>query len=158
GLGAVPTFGNFDLLANNTVSLDTPRTISGFSFGDTGAASPASWVIDDNGNTANVLTLDVASGSPTVTVNALGTGATVTFATTVAGTAGLTKAGAGTLVLTKPETFTGGLNVTAGLLRLDGGSSIALTDAVNVSTTANATLQVNGGSFTTSGLATLGGG
>ena len=65
-IGAVPIFGNFDLTANNTVFLDSPRTISGFVFGDTVPASSASWIISDGGNPDNVLTLDTSSGVPRV--------------------------------------------------------------------------------------------
>ena len=39
------------------------------------SASAAGWIVDDGGDPANVLTLAVAGGAPTVTVNALGTGA-----------------------------------------------------------------------------------
>jgi autotransporter-associated beta strand protein len=158
-VGAVPIFGNFDLLANNTVLLDTPRTISGMTFGDTGAATPASWIIDDAGDPANILTLDAVSGLPAVTVNALGTGATATLDVVVSGTDGLAKTGVGTLVLTQPSTFTGGINVTGGVLRLDPGSSVAAGGtAINITTTNNVMLQVNGGSLVTGGLVTLGGG
>ncbi len=159
-IGATPNFSTLDITANNTVTLDSPRTTSGATFGDTATATAASWTIDDGGNSANVLTLDVLSGNPTVTVNALGTGAVATIAASLAGTDGLAKAGAGTLVLTKPNTLTGGLNVTNGTLRLDAGSTLALggSNTVNVSTTAGVTLHVNGGSFSANGLATLGGG
>jgi rhamnogalacturonan endolyase len=160
GLGAIPIFGNFNLTANNTALLDTPRTISGLTFGDTDVTSPANWVIDDNSDPANVLTLDVASGNPTITVNTLGTGATTTISAALGGNDGLTKAGVGTLVLNKASTLTGVVNVTSGTLRIDTGGSVATggTNAVNVTTTNNVTLLVNGGSFTTGGLVTLGGG
>jgi autotransporter-associated beta strand protein len=160
GAGAVPIFGNFDLTADNTVALDSPRTISGATFGDTDASSAASWTIDDGGNSANTLTLDALSGTPTFTVNALGTDATATLGAVLAGTEGLAKAGAGTLVLTRPETLTGGLSLTGGTLRLDAGSALALggTNTINVSTTNNTTLHINGGSLVAGGLATFGGG
>ena len=159
GVGAVPIFGNFDLLANNMVQLDSPRTVSGLTFGDTAPGSAASWTISDNGDSANVLTLDVASGTPTNTVNTLGTGATATLDVGLASTDGLGKAGTGTLVLTKPSTISGNVSVTAGTLRLDTGGALTLgNSAVTVNTTGNATLLINGGDFTTGGLTTLGGG
>jgi autotransporter-associated beta strand protein len=42
---------------------------------------------------------------------------------TVSGTAGLTKLGSGTLILTGPSTFTGGTLVQAGTLQVDGDYS-----------------------------------
>ncbi len=160
GVGAIPIFGNFNLTASNTARLDAPRTLSGLTFGDADVTSAASWTIDDNADPANVLTLDVTSGSPAITVGALGTGATATIATVIAGTDGLTKTGAGTLVVNKANTVTGVLGVTGGTLRIDTGGSLAPggTSTVNVNTTSGATLLVNGGSFTSGGLVTLGGG
>jgi len=72
GLGAIANFANLDLTTDDTAVLDTPRTLSGLRFGDVAPATPASWIISDGGNAANVLTLDVLSGSPTITVDALG--------------------------------------------------------------------------------------
>ncbi|ATC63455.1 hypothetical protein CMV30_05525 [Nibricoccus aquaticus] len=160
GVGAIPIFGNFNLTANNTARLDAPRTLSGLTFGDTDITSPASWIIDDNADSANVLTLDVTSGSPAITVGTLGTGATATLSTALGGTDGFTKTGAGTLVLNKANSVTGVLNVTGGTLRIDNGGALALggTNTANVTTTSGSTLLVNGGSFTSGGLVTLGGG
>lgn len=141
-------FSTLNLVATNTVRLDSPRTVNSLSFGDTDAATPASWIIDPDGNMANVLTLGGAS--PTITVNTLGTGATATIAARLAGTAGLTKNGPGTLVLTGANTLTGTLVPQAGTLRVAAGGSLALTTAVN--STVGAALIVDGGSFSTSGL------
>ena len=73
---------------------------------------------------ANMLTLAVAGGAPTLTVNALGAGAAARLAASLAGTAGLTKIGPGTLVLDRANTLTGAINVNGGTLRLDPGSSL----------------------------------
>ena len=159
GIGAVPIFGNFDLTADNTVILDSARTISGLIFGDTATGSAASWTITDNGDANNVLTLDVVSGTATNTVNTLGAGATATLDVPISSADGFGKAGTGTLVITKPATVAGSVNVTGGTLRVDTGGSLALGNStVNVNTTSNATLFINGGSVSTTGLATLGGG
>ena len=154
-IGAVPIFGNFDLTSNNTVFLDTPRTISGFVFGDTVPASSASWVISDGGNPDNVLTLDTTSGVPTGTVNALGAGATATLAVTLSGNDGFAKAGPGTLVLTKPAALTGQVNVNAGTLRFATGSSLTAS-TVGISA-GNGLLDINGGTFTATGVTTVNG-
>ncbi|HWS88315.1 MAG TPA: HYR domain-containing protein [Pyrinomonadaceae bacterium] len=159
GLGSVPVFGTFDLTSNNTVLLDTPRTLSGLTFADANTSSAASWVISNGNNPDNVLTLAVSNGAPTVTVNALGTGATATLNAAVAGTQGLTKTGPGTLVLGAQNTLTGALNVTGGTLRLGEGASLALgNNVVGVTSVNNNTIHVSGGSFSAGGLVTLGSG
>ena len=154
GTGSVPIFGNFDLTANNTVVLDSSRVVGGLTFGDLDTASAASWTIDNNNNAENVLTLDVQSGNPVVTVGALGAGATVTLATPLEGSDGLAKAGPGTLVLTKPTALTGSVNVNGGVLRVGPGSTLTSTSTATLSN-AGSVLNVAGGSFTSTGLVTL---
>ena len=143
------SFATLDITADNTVHLDSPRTINSVVFGDTGAGTPASWILDNSGVAANTLTL--GGTTPTITVTALGTGATATAAAGLAGSGGLTKAGLGTLVLAAANPLTGPLNVNAGVLRLAPGGSLTLgTDAVNLGL--NTQLDVAGGSFSTGGL------
>lgn len=147
--GNSANFNTLNLIANNTVHLDSPRTLSGITFGDSDATSSASWVIDDNNLPGNTLTL--SGPTPIVTVNALGAGATTTVATSLVGNAGLTKTGAGTLVLSAPNTLTGVLNVNGGTLQVASSGFINLgNNAVN--TALNTRLQIAGGSFTTTGL------
>lgn len=149
GLDNVPIFGNFDLTANNTVLLDSPRTLSGINFADGNTASPASWIVSDGGNSDNTLTLDVASGLPVVTVNQLGTGATAKIDAVLAGNDGIAKAGTGILEITKPVSITGQVNVNAGTLRFGtGGSMTANTVGVAVG---SSQLDISGGSFTATG-------
>ncbi len=141
-------FSTLDLTANNIVHLDSPRAINSLIFGDKDAATPASWILDNNGAAGNTLAL--SGVTPTMTVSALGTGATTTIATSLAGTGGLTKSGAGTLVLTGPNALTGVLNVNGGSLQVAPGGSLDLgNNAVN--TALNTQLKVTGGSFSTSG-------
>ncbi len=98
-----------------TVHLDAPQTIGNIIFGDTGA-SASGWTLDNNGNGANILTLDGAA--PTITVNALGAGKVATISAVIGGSSGMTKAGAGDLVLTANNAYTGGTTVSAGTLEL----------------------------------------
>ena len=114
GSGSTADFSTIDITADNTVHLDTSRTISGLTFGDTDTGTAAGWVLDDNGNPANVLTLGSA---PTITVNDLGAGKSVEISAGIAGTAGLTltKEGDGTL------TLSGGGNL-GGILQVNGGT------------------------------------
>ena len=71
GSGYTANFGTIDTTADVTVHLDSARTIGNLTFGDTVTSSAAGWTLDNNGNSANILTL--AGGTPTITVNQLGT-------------------------------------------------------------------------------------
>ncbi len=110
GTGKTANFATLDLAAHATVTLDGARTIGHLVFGDTAASH--NWIV--NTGSGGPLTLAVASGSPTVTVN----NQTTTLATVLAGTSGLAKEGSGTLAVTTQATFTGTTTVNAGTLRL----------------------------------------
>ena len=153
GLNSVPTFGNFDLTANNTVFLDTPRTLSGMTFGDANPASPASWTIDP-GDSGSTLTLAVPTGVPVVTVNALGAGAAATIAAPVGSANGLSKAGAGTLVLASQNSYGGATSVASGTLRVAPGGTLSTT-TMDLAAVSGTQLNVAGGTLTASGLATV---
>lgn len=155
GANNTADFSALNVAGTNVVRLDSPRVIGNLVFGDTSTATAGSWVIDGNGDPANGFTF--ASATPTVTVNTLGTGATATIATPVSGSAGLTKAGAGTLVLANNNALTGALTITGGTLRLDAGGVLNNgANAINLNTSGLSLLHVNGGSLTTGGLTTLG--
>ena len=142
-------FNTLDLTADNTVHLDTPRTLNAVTFGDTAVASAASWTLDNNGSPANTLTL--AGATPALTVNALGDNATTTISASLAGTGGFSKAGAGTLVLTVANPLTGALNVNTGFLKIVPGGSLNLgNNPVNLAL--NTRINVTGGSFAAGGL------
>lgn len=80
-----------------TVTLGTPITANALIFNTTGY-------------TLSGGTLTLAGTTPTITVN---TG-TDTIGSVIAGTAGLTKSGAGTLLLSGANTFSGGITVNTG--------------------------------------------
>lgn len=84
------------------MSLDSARTIGNLVFSDTTTSSAAGWTLDNNGNAANILTL--AGTTPTITVNALGTGKTATISANIVGTDGLANSGTGTLLLAGANT------------------------------------------------------
>ena len=145
-------FSTLDLTADNTVHLDAAHTINSVIFGDTNATTAANWIVDNNGFAGNTLTL--AGTTPTITVNALGTGAATTISASLAGTAGFAKAGAGTLVLSSANALTGPLNLNVGVLQLPVGGALSLgNNAVNLQL--NTQLNVAGGSFSTAGLVTV---
>jgi autotransporter-associated beta strand protein len=135
------------------VRLDAPRTIGNLVFGDTDIASPGSWTVDNNGGLGNVLLLAVPAGSPTVTVNPLGLGATTLISASLGGNQGLTKLGTGTLILTGQSPLNGPLAINGGVLRLAVGSGLNIgNNAVNLG--ANTQLNIAGGAFAAGGLVT----
>ena len=98
-------------------------------------------------------------------VNLSGGSLAVTGATTIdnaiTGTGGLTKTGAGVLVLSGSNTYTGTTTISAGTVRLAGGNAIA--DGATVEVAAGATLDLNGttetiGALTGAGTVTVGAG
>jgi autotransporter-associated beta strand protein len=128
GAGFTADLSTVDLPAGAfTVNLDTNRSIQSIIFGDTDAATTAgTWTL---GGTTT-LTLD--GTSPTLTA-----GVASTIAPVIAGTAGMTKDGAGNLILTNANTFTGGVTVSAGQLTIKNGA--ALGPVSNTLTLANGT-------------------
>jgi autotransporter-associated beta strand protein len=116
GAGNTANFGTLNITADNTVHLNVPTTIGNLVFGDTAISSAAGWTLDNNASEANILTL--AGTTPTITVNALGTGKAATISAVINGANGLTKDGAGTLTLgcLAGNTYTGGTIVNGGKL------------------------------------------
>jgi len=119
----------------------------------------------------NTLTLSGAT-SPTLT---LGSGISGTVTSAIAGTVGFTKSGLGSLSLSSPNTFSGGIILNGGTIAFGSGSSLnnnpitVTADTVcgmpSFSTSAGITLTsgvlsigTNNGTFTTSGAVTGGGG
>ncbi|MDT5269876.1 MAG: hypothetical protein QOH49_2062 [Acidobacteriota bacterium] len=154
GAGNNADFTALNISGTNNVHLDSPRALGSIIFGDTNTATAGSWLIDGNGDPSNGFTFSVASGTPTITVNALGTGATATIGTPVNSTAGLSKAGLGTLVLTGNNTYGGPTSVAGGTLRLGPGGQLTTTTG-DLSAVATTVLNIAGGSLTSSGLVTV---
>ncbi|MEN6450481.1 MAG: autotransporter-associated beta strand repeat-containing protein, partial [Thermoguttaceae bacterium] len=125
GSGSTANFGTIDATTDVTVHLDSARTISGLAFGDAATSTAAGWTLDNNGSAANYL---VFAGGNTVTVNALGANKAATISLMLAGSAGLTKMGAGTLVLSGANSYTGTTTVTAGTLAYGANNVITLGD------------------------------
>lgn len=150
GSGSTADFSTLDLTTDATVDLDSARTISNLVFGDTdiSPSSAAGWTL-----TGSALTL--AGTTPTVTVNALGDTKTVTISAAVGGTAGLTKTGDGTLILTGANTYTGLTTVSTGMLQLQGGAFS--TTARDYTIASLAVLNLDGNTGVASGTTTLSG-
>ncbi|CAN5464238.1 hypothetical protein BH09VER1_BH09VER1_25750 [soil metagenome] len=115
GVSGTADFNTINITADRTISLDSSRTIGNIIFGD--ATTPSNgWILDNNGNSANVLTLGVSSGFPTITVNNLGS-SVATITAQLAGTSGFQKNGTGTLVVTGSNIYSGATRLNAGTLR-----------------------------------------
>ncbi len=127
GQDAIADFSTLDITADDTVHLDSPRTIGTLVFGDTTPSN--NWTLDNNVNLSNILTLAVASGTPTIRVN----DRTATINAALAGGQGLIVAGPGTLILGNTNTLSGVTTISSGALRLLGLSALQnSTVSVNV--------------------------
>jgi autotransporter-associated beta strand protein len=153
GAGVTANFSTLEIPEDIVARLDAPRVVTNLIFGDDDMTSPASWLIDDNGDAANTLTLVSGAAPPNITINQLGAGALVKIAAPLAGSNGFTKAGAGALSLAAPNTLTGVVGVTAGVLRLDPGATFT-PGTINIST-GGATFQVAGGALNATGAANV---
>ena len=145
GTDGIADFSTLNITSDDTVHLDTARTIGQLKFGDTTPSN--NWILDNNGLPANILFLGVSSGSPTITVN----NEITTINAVVAGLQGLTKSGAGELLLSGNDTFTGNVGINVGTLALGNSGALGSTaNAVGVS--AGATLDLGGQTIGTNAL------
>jgi fibronectin-binding autotransporter adhesin len=106
-------FSTLDLTANNTVHLDSSRTIGTILFGDTATATAATWNLSNNGVAGNVLTVTNVQVGPS------GTGASNSISAVMGGTnvnVLARVATGGILNLTNTNSFTGtfGLGTSGG--------------------------------------------
>ncbi len=114
GIGKTADFNAVNLTADSSVTLDGATTIGNMIFGDTTPSN--NWTLATG--SAGPLTLDVSTGTPSIAVNNQST----TISAVLAGTKGLQKAGAGTLVLSGANTYYGTTTVSAGTLTISAGS------------------------------------
>ncbi len=125
GSGSTANFTTLNLLSDATVTLDASRTIGNLNFDDQNATKH-NWFL--NAGSGGALTL--AGTTPTFTILS----ATTTVNVAIAGAAGLTKSGAGKLVLNGANTYAGPTTVNAGILglpatTLSAGSPLNLASA-----------------------------
>jgi autotransporter-associated beta strand protein/T5SS/PEP-CTERM-associated repeat protein len=150
GAGNTADFSTIDLLNDATVHLDSSRTIGSLVFGDTTVSSAGGWLLDNNGVPANVLTLQT---TPTITVNPLGTGKSVTISAILAGV-DINKAGAGNLILSGANTYTGNLNINSGGITLTGSNNA--TRALFIRGVSSLTIDSGGSLKTTNNFSSMG--
>ena len=153
GTSSNADFSYINITADRTATLDTSRNLGNLLFGDT--VGLQNWTLDASGG--SLLTLAVAAGSPTITVN----NNTATITAPLAGTQGLTKAGSGTAVLGGNNSYTGATIVKAGTLTISsaGGGGAVAANTLTVGNTAgiSATLNITGGANVTNYNLTIGG-
>ena len=146
GAGFTADFSTIDITADRTVTLDASRSIGTLKFGD--ASGTQSWILAPNGG--SVLTLDTGTGgSPSVVVNQN----TATISTPLAGTAGFTKSGAGTLSLAGTNTYSGTTVISAGTLNYSSA-----TQTVSGIISGSGALSQSSGTLTLSAINTYTGG
>ncbi|MDD5523471.1 MAG: hypothetical protein PHI84_21860, partial [Kiritimatiellae bacterium] len=118
GIDSVADFSQFDITGTRTITVAANRTIGSIIFADPIPGSD--WVLTRSGS-GQILTLDVTSGLPVISV----LNRTTTINTWIAGTKGFEKRGLGTLVLAATNYFTGTLFLNGGQTTLDfnGGYS-----------------------------------
>jgi len=149
-VGSSADFSTVDITGNRTVTLDTARTISSLIFGDAGITPNFGWTLTG----PNALTLGAV---PSINVS----NQTTTLSVPVAGTAGLTKVGSGTLIFLGTNTYSGTTLVSNGVVNFNGASAstsggifnvggAAGRAVVNLNTTGSVTH--NGGSYGVGGL------
>ena len=135
GASMTATFG-VDVTASRLVNNAEPRMIGNFIFTDANAVSEGQWFI-----TNQPFTLQVNSGVPLISV----TNTSVTIASVLVGTQGLTKQGDGTLVLAGANTFSGSTTINAGALRVVNGSALGSTaTGTTINNGATARLELSG--------------
>ena len=137
GTDGIADFSTLNLTADNTVHLDSARTIGQLIFGDTTPSN--NWILDNNGNSANTLTMAVSTGSPAITVN----NQTATITAALVGAGGFNKNGSGTLILSGSNTYTSTTTVNAGTLVLGNASALGTT-AGGTTVGSGATLDLGG--------------
>lgn len=134
-------FSTVDLVADTSLVLGAARTARIWKFGDTSGTQ--NWTI----NSGNTMTL--AGTTPTIEVK----NNTTQLNNVVAGSAGLTKTGVGTLFLNGNNTYTGVTRISAGTLQaatLANGSS---NSSIGASSNAVGNLILNGGTLRYTGAA-----
>ncbi|HZZ45049.1 MAG TPA: autotransporter-associated beta strand repeat-containing protein [Tepidisphaeraceae bacterium] len=142
GANSTANFSTLDLTADNTVHLNTSRTLGSLLFADTTPTN--NWTLDNNG-AANTLTLSTTTGTPSITVS----NQTATLSLALTSSQIVTKSGAGTLSLAGTLDNAGiGFNVTAGNLLLAKTSTSTVhaigLGGLNISSGATVTLAGTG--------------
>ena len=149
GISRLADFSTLNITANQTVTLDSARTIGGLRFGDTTGAQ--TWTLTGS----NTLTLGGGGANvPSIAVNQ----STATISTALAGTNGFVKKGNGTLILNSTNNVGGGLTVNAGSVSVAGGATAVGAGTSTIGyLTGTGSMTVTGGSLAIGGELRVGG-
>ncbi len=134
---------NFNITANRTVTLDSPRTIGTIRFQDATTASN-DWTVASSGG--GTLTLDVTSGAASIQV----LNRTATLTASILGNDGISVtnggSGGGTLVLNASNSFTNQLTIGTGVtVQTNTATALGIGGAGNETVVqAGGTLNING--------------
>jgi len=140
GANVTADFSTLDITTDQTVNLNSPRTIGHLDFGDTDSATAAGWTLANNATAANILTL--AGTAPSVTVDGVDSSKAAIITAVVAGTDGLAKQGPGVLALNAANTYNGTTTVNDGTLRIGNAAALGNT-AAGTTVNTNGTLDFN---------------
>jgi autotransporter-associated beta strand protein len=141
--GVDNTIGSINPGGTRTITLDGNHTIGNISFT---VNNNRTYIINSGTPSTSVLTLQVSSGTPGVSVAAGATAGFLIVNAPIDGTQGLTKTGIGSFVLGGANTYTGTTTVSAGNF------------VVNGSLAAGSPVVVNGGQLGLGGSGTINGG
>jgi autotransporter-associated beta strand protein len=132
-LGGILDIGNNTALINATI-IDNNTAVTGLLFGTT---TPQIGALGGPGN----VTL------PSVGLTAGGNGASTIYSGVLSGAGGFTKAGAGTMILSGDDSYTGATSVTGGVLEITG----SVTKTAGASVSSGAVLYLAGGTLNVAG-------
>jgi len=119
--GGTATLSSWGLSVTGTISSSgtfTPGANASFGDSGSGATNTVGATIDNSGASGGALQFNLAG--------------TTTLTGGVTGSAGLTKSGEGTLVISAASTYTGATTISAGTLKLDGQGSLANSTSIIV--------------------------
>jgi autotransporter-associated beta strand protein len=156
--GVAPTFADRAKWDDTVKSANTTSLGADLTFGGIVIANPTGPVTINPGNTlslgAGLVDIDLSAATQDLTLNcALSMGApnvwdvtsgrTLALGGVVSGSAGVTKQGAGTAILSNANGYTGGTAISAGTLQLSGSGTLGAAGA-SVAVSSGALLDLNG--------------
>jgi len=157
GAGTLTLSGSNSYTGQTNINAGTTQVAGGNGIGDASAVSVAAGATLNLGGTNETVGSLAGAGNVVLGVGTLtagGNDGSTTYSGVVSGTGGLTKIGAGTLLVSGNNTYTGGTTISTGTLQLGAANRIADTSAVAIG--AGATFNLNGFAETVGSIAGAG--